>query len=100
MMLAMSSARHASPLVGRGPELALLTHHIGRVRDGGGAVVVRGEAGIGKSALLMAAGRRATSTGVRVLTAAGVESETELAFSGLQQLIHPILQSVENLPAP
>jgi DNA-binding CsgD family transcriptional regulator len=96
----MSSARHAVPLVGREPELELLGDRVGRVRDDGGAVVVRGEAGIGKSALLVEVGRLAAAAGVRVLTTAGVQSETEVAFSGLYQLVRPILGNVENLPAP
>ena len=99
-MWVMSMARHAAPLVGRETELAFLGDRVGRVRDGGGAVVVRGEAGIGKSALLAAAGRSATAAGLRVLSTAGVESETRVAFSGLYQLLRPVLGEVESLPGP
>jgi DNA-binding CsgD family transcriptional regulator len=79
--------------------LAFLGDGVGRVRDRGGAVVVRGEAGIGKSALLVEAGRLATAAGLRVLMTAGVESETKVAFSGLYQLLRPILGKVDTLPA-
>jgi DNA-binding CsgD family transcriptional regulator len=99
-MCAMSLARHAAPLVGRGAELAVLRERIDSIRDAGGAIVVRGEAGIGKSALLREAGRLATAAGLRVLTTAGVESETQVAFSGLDQLMRPVLGEVGILPGP
>jgi DNA-binding CsgD family transcriptional regulator len=63
-----------------------------------GALVLRGEAGIGKSALLEDARDRATD--MHVLAACGVESESELAFAALHQLLRPALSSADNLPAP
>lgn len=96
----MSIADTASPLVGRGPELAFLGDRVDHVRDGGGAVVVRGAAGIGKSALLSEAGRLATDAGLRVLATAGVQSETHVPFAGLYQLLRPVLGDVEHLPGP
>ena len=61
-------------------------------------LVVRGEPGVGKSALLdYLAGRAA---GCRVVRAAGVESEMELAFAGLHQLLAPVLDRAEALPVP
>src|SRR5262249_12320361 len=51
----------------------------------------RGEPGVGKTSLLTAANRRATASGVQVLTAVGVESEADLTFSGLHQLLLPLL---------
>jgi DNA-binding CsgD family transcriptional regulator/tetratricopeptide (TPR) repeat protein len=63
-----------------------------------GALVVRGEAGIGKSALLAdAAGQPGD---LRVLRAAGAGTEAELAFAGLQQLLRPVLDRLDRLPAP
>jgi len=60
--------------------------------------VVHGEPGVGKSALLdYLAGRAA---GCRVVRAAGVESEMELAFAGLHQLLAPVLDHAEGLPGP
>ena len=53
-------------------------------------LLVRGEPGIGKTALLTAAARRARAAGRRVLSASGVESEIDLPFSGLHQLLHPL----------
>ena len=61
-------------------------------------LVVRGEAGVGKSALLDHLEDRAT--GCRVMRAAGVESEMELAFAGLHQLCAPLLEHSAHLPDP
>jgi DNA-binding CsgD family transcriptional regulator len=85
-------------LYGRDHELGLLTDLLSR--DAGGALVVRGESGIGKSALLAAVIARAAEQGIRVLTAVGVQSEARLGFAGLHQLLRPILHRAERLPAP
>ncbi len=61
-------------------------------------LVLRGEAGIGKTALLGYAAKRAE--GGRVVRAAGVESETDLPFAGLLQLCGPLLDGLERLPPP
>ena len=63
-----------------------------------GALLIRGEPGVGKSALLQDA--RAGATGMRVLSAQGLESEAPLAFAGLHQLLRPVLSLLERLPAP
>ena len=96
----MSTASEGVPLIGRGAELRLLGGLVERVRDAGGAVVVRGEAGIGKSALLAEAGRMAAAAGLRVLRTAGVEAETRVAFAGLYQLLRPVVDQIEELPGP
>src|SRR5689334_10989107 len=68
-------------------------------RDGCSAVlVVRGEAGVGKSALLRDVGQRAS--GFRIAHLAGVESEMELPFAGLHQLCAPMLAAIDGLPQP
>lgn len=86
-------------LVGRDAELARLAALLAAVRVGeSAALVVRGEAGIGKTALLDYTAERAD--GARVLRAAGVESEMELAFAALQQLCQPLLDGLEPLPLP
>src|SRR6266851_4833898 len=89
------------PLVDAGPELiereqesAVLDGLVDHLRDGGGAIVVRGEAGIGKSALLQRVRRRAEAQGVRPLITVGVESEAEFAFAGLHQLLRPLICEV------
>jgi hypothetical protein len=60
--------------------------------------VVRGEAGVGKTALLQYAIDEASQ--LRVVRAVGIESEMELAFAGLQQLCAPMLDRLERLPGP
>lgn len=86
-------------ILGRGPELDRIDALIDAARGAhGGALVVRGEAGIGKSALLAAARERAT--GLRVLSACGVESESQLPFAALAQLLEPVLDRRDRLPEP
>jgi DNA-binding CsgD family transcriptional regulator len=63
-----------------------------------GVMVLRGEPGIGKSALLAYVAERAQ--GMRLARAVGVESEMELAYSGLQQLCGPMIDRLERLPQP
>ena len=78
-------------LLGRDQELAHLYGMIDRIEARGDALVVRGEAGIGKSALLASAGERAREQGATVVTTTGTQSETLLAFGGLHQLLLPFL---------
>ncbi|MGO9490405.1 MAG: helix-turn-helix transcriptional regulator [Solirubrobacteraceae bacterium] len=89
-----------SELIGRNEEVARVDALLYRVRDRGGALVIRGEPGIGKSALLDRARGRASSLGARTLATVGVESESELAFAGLHQLLGPIGSHIERLPDP
>ncbi|GIJ71318.1 ATP-binding protein [Virgisporangium ochraceum] len=90
----------SAPLVGRESELRVLGGLLGRIHDGGGAVLVRGEVGIGKSALLQEAARVARAARVRVLTTTGVPSEAQIPFAGLYQLLRPILGQADRLPTP
>src|SRR6202171_537394 len=85
-------------LIEREQESAVLDGLVDRLRDGGGAVVVRGEAGIGKSALLQRVRSRAEAQGARPLATVGVESEAEFAFAGLHQLLRPVIGAVAELP--
>src|SRR6266446_495053 len=62
------------------------------------SLVLRGEAGIGKTAMLEYAIERAD--GFHVLRALGVESEAELAFAGVRQLVRPVMDAVSALPPP
>jgi DNA-binding CsgD family transcriptional regulator len=85
-------------LLGRAREQAVIDQLLAGLRTGtSAALVVCGEAGIGKSALLdYAAGAAAD---VRVLRAGGVESEAELAFGALHLLLRPQLERIGSLPA-
>ena len=86
-------------LHGRRSERAVLDALLAAVRQGESrALVVRGEAGIGKSALLEYVVGAASD--LTVVRAAGVESEMELAFASLQQLCAPMLDRLERLPVP
>ena len=90
----------ASQLIGRDVEAARVDAMLERLAEGGAALLVSGEAGVGKSALLDYARARADGLGLRALSCMGVESEAELAFAGLHQLLVPVLELVELLPAP
>jgi DNA-binding CsgD family transcriptional regulator len=92
--------RPSTSLFGRDDELIRLYRIVEELPDRGGAFVVRGEAGIGKSELLAAASEWARSLGVAVLSANGVESEAQLPFAGLHQLLLPSLNRTTGLPAP
>src|SRR4029079_13046488 len=84
---------------GRVTECGSLDQLLAEAHEGQSAVlVVRGEARIGKSALLKYAGERAQ--GCRVLRATGAEWEMELPFAGLHQLMAGLLDRRERLPAP
>ena len=86
-------------LQGRGSECALLDDVIAALRAGESrTLLIHGEAGIGKTALLNYA--VASAADMRILRAAGVESEMELAFASLHQLCAPLLEAVEHLPPP
>src|SRR3954468_10583095 len=86
-------------LLGRRSECAALDQLVACVRAGPSrALVLRGEAGIGKSALLEYLAQH--SSGCGIARAAGVESEMELAYAGLQLLCAPFLDRVERLPGP
>jgi DNA-binding CsgD family transcriptional regulator len=86
-------------LRGRRAECERLDRLLADARAGtSGALVVRGEAGVGKTALLDYV--LAHAAGCRVVRASGVESEMELAYAGLHQLCAPFLDRIERLPAP
>ncbi len=88
----------AVELLGREGECAVIDRVLENATSGvGGAVVVRGEAGIGKSALLEYAARRA-APGMEILRAGGVEDESDLAFAGLHELLRPVLAYLGELP--
>ncbi len=83
-------------LVGRDRDMAV----IGRwLHDGtGGGLVLSGEAGVGKTALLRAAGRSAATAGYRGLGAGGLPPETEVSYAALDRLLHPLRPQLAGLP--
>ena len=95
----MDNSPRGPRLYGRRQELEALDRLLERTRVGESSVLVlRAEPGGGKTALLEHLEERAA--GCRIARAAGVESEMELAFSGLQQLCAPMLDRLEVLPGP
>ncbi|WP_020664844.1 AAA family ATPase [Amycolatopsis benzoatilytica] len=86
-------------LFGRELERKQLAELIDGIGQRGGALVVRGEAGIGKSALLADASAALAMAQLRVLTAVGTESERHLPYAGLHQLLYPLRREADGLPA-
>jgi ABC-type cobalamin transport system ATPase subunit len=86
-------------LIGRSAETARIDAMLAEARHGrSAALVIRGEPGVGKSALLdYAAG---VASGLRVLRCAGIESEAELAFAALHAVLRPGPGSLDALPVP
>ena len=99
-LMATSRLVPGTPVLrGRGTESPLLEGIIAAVRRGESRVqLLLGEAGIGKTALLEYLIQAAS--GLRVVRAAGVESEMELAYAALHQLCAPMLERAERLPGP
>jgi len=94
-----STTEASRGLVGRRAECARLDQLLADARTGtSAAVVARGEAGVGKSALLDYL--MLNAIGCRVIRVAGVESEMELPFAALHQICAPFLNGLERLPAP
>ncbi|HZC74197.1 MAG TPA: AAA family ATPase [Jatrophihabitans sp.] len=86
-------------LFGRAAEQARIAELLDEARDGrSGVLVLRGVAGVGKSALLDLA--RGEAAGMTVLYACGIESEARLPYAGLHQLVRPVLGYLDRLPRP
>jgi predicted ATP-dependent serine protease len=84
---------------GRATECQQIDHLLQRVRAGeSAALVIRGEAGIGKTALLEYCAREAS--GCHLLHVTGVQSELELPFAGVHQLCAPMFKHISALPEP
>ncbi|ROQ26496.1 regulatory LuxR family protein [Streptomyces sp. PanSC19] len=84
-----------TPLIGRDRELALLSAFV--TAPEGRALVLRGEAGVGKSALVDHAARLAARADQAVIRVTGVEAESDLPFAGLHQCLHPLLSRAAEL---
>jgi AAA ATPase domain len=95
----VNTVRSTASLFGRHDERRILDALLAGAQAGtGGVLVVRGEAGVGKTALLDDVARGAH--GFRTARAVGVESEMELAYAGLHQLCAPFLEHLGALPDP
>jgi DNA-binding CsgD family transcriptional regulator len=103
MDMGVSSGGPRPGLLDRRAERGTVDRVLDQARAGSSAVlVVRGEPGIGKTVVLDYAVRRASASDLRVVRAAGVESELELAYAALHQLCAPLLLAsrMEELPRP
>ena len=86
-------------VLGRAAEQARIDALLEHARSGvSGTLIVSGEPGIGKSALLSYAADKCLD--MTMLSATGVKAESELAFSGLAELLHPILDLIDEIPKP
>ncbi len=100
--IAQAYDRPAMPasVVGRDAELASLHDFVERVKAGTAALVLEGEAGMGKTTLWRAAVEQAEGLGLTVLQAQPVESETTLSYAGIDDLLDPVLDdALRPLPA-
>src|ERR1700752_1008933 len=95
----MSSQGRGTRLRGRASECETLRSGVSAARSGScEGLGLRGEAGVGKTALLEHVSELAS--GFRCVAVAGVECDMELAFAGLQQLCAPLLSHLDELPEP
>ncbi|MCP2266873.1 BREX system ATP-binding domain-containing protein [Promicromonospora thailandica] len=95
----MTRSGSGSELLGRESERRALDELLTAVRTGRSAtLVLRGEAGIGKTELLRYV--RGHASDCRVVSAAGVQSEMEISYAGLHQLCRPLLTGLDRLPGP
>jgi len=86
-------------LVGRESEMNRIRAFLATAGTNGGALLVTGEPGVGKTVLLDATVEAASDLGIRILRAGGVEFEADTSFSGLNQLLLPLLGGLAELPA-
>ncbi len=89
----------ASAVVGRDEELVLIRSLVADAAEGGAVLLLTGEPGMGKTVLLDVAAEAAAAAGTRVLRAAGVEFEVDVSFSGLHQILFPLLAEFGQLRA-
>ena len=99
LRMSEQGSQPSAGLLGRAFECAAIDRLLEDARRGrSGSLVVRGDAGIGKTALLAYAAERASD--MTVLAVAGVEGESDLAFAGLHGLLWPIVDALDGVPAP
>ena len=86
-------------LIGRDNDLENITAFVDQAAGSGGALLLSGEAGVGKTVLLDAVAAHPKTAGSRVLRAAGAEFEGAVSFAGLNQLVGPLLGQARGLSA-
>ena len=97
----MSSPHEVATLLfGRDKDLELLHAFVDQSSSDGGALVLSGAPGVGKTVLLEAVAAHSADAGLRVLRAAGAEFEADLSFAGLNQVLRPLFDDIEGLSPP
>ncbi len=86
------------PMIGRSDEFEAITAAAGGVRQRGGALVVEGDAGIGKTTLLAEVAQWAGHNGFAVLSCAGVQCQAKVGYAAVHELLHPIINHAGALP--
>src|SRR5688572_10452076 len=86
-------------LVGRHVEMERIGEFLSATQSDGGALLVTGEPGVGKTGILNAAAQAASDVDMRILRAAGVEFEAGTSFFSLNQLLLPLLEDLPKLAA-
>src|SRR3954466_3535749 len=81
----------AGGLLGRDAELGTMQDFLGALGNGRATLVLRGQPGVGKTALLEAAARTAGVSGIEVLRGSGVQDEADLGFAALHQILFPVI---------
>ncbi len=94
----MTSRSPDRSLIGRSRELAELENAVIRSQPAGGAVLIEGDAGIGKSSLLSEITDRAVDGRYRVLTCTGLERASPVGYAALHQMLQPLLRQIDLLP--
>jgi DNA-binding CsgD family transcriptional regulator len=94
-----AEAMIVTALAGRERDLGVIRAFLDQASARGAALLLTGEAGVGKTALLDAAQERAMAAGVRVLRAVGARFETDVGFSGLTQVLLPLGEELAGLSA-
>ncbi|MGW0836315.1 ATP-binding protein, partial [Streptomyces prunicolor] len=90
----------AEQLIGRDHDLGLVRGFVDEAMVSGGALLLSGDAGVGKTVLLDCAAGQAHGAGTRVVRAAGVEFESTISFAGLHQVLQPLLAGLDRLTDP
>jgi DNA-binding CsgD family transcriptional regulator/tetratricopeptide (TPR) repeat protein len=98
VMTKQATSRSSQLLLGRDAELRILEQRLDSIGEHGSALLIRGDPGVGKTSVLAAAKKLASERRLSVLSAAGVQTETNLPFAGLFELVRPILDKMDRLP--
>jgi DNA-binding CsgD family transcriptional regulator len=95
----LGDARPPPDVFGREPDRRAIAELLDGRDSPGGALIIGGEAGVGKSALLLDAARAGSARGRLLLRCSGLQAESTMPYAGLHQLLRPILSEMDRLPS-